>query len=544
MPRLPLPLTITLGLLAAGALGLVSVLVRFWGILPEYSDRFLILVGAGWVAWLRREEMAVLPIRPFHSGWLLVIVGAAMYPIGWFLQAQVAPKAVVLWWLALSWLSCAAGLTLAFGGTSHLRKLAFPMLFMLFALPIPNRLLIPLQANLQSITTTIAAAVLPNIGIPTQREGFVLTLPGGPLEVAEACSGVRSVTVLTALAAFVAYLKDFGPARGFSLLALSVPVIAAANALRVILSGVIQESVGAEYIQGAWHEALGFLMVFVGLALVLGLAELIDTKKADAVEPPASEATPPVEVLSPTPALTVGVAGWVAVAILVLGVCGTVTAEFLGRSTAQTVAASAPLEQLPRTIENWKSRDVPILKEVTDLLTYDNVVCREYCNDFGDRVNVWVIFWSSQKMVKGYHHPDICLVNRGFGVRERDRTLLTVPHGGDISVTIREFANQQNVIDRRLVLYWTQEGRRVWTDQDEESARLTGDSHSWLAERLFGSAEDREDSRIVVLIDTPFAGDGKRVRKETLDFAAHLADEIYQLCPWARPRTATQNASE
>src|SRR5438876_8265901 len=130
-PRSSLPAVATVGLLAAGAAGLVWVLARFWGANPEYADRFLILAAAGWAAWQTRPGLAALPVRPVWLGLLPLLVGAGAFPVGWFLQAQVAPRPVVLWWLGLAWVSAAAGVVLVLGGRSHLRRLAFPLGFVL-----------------------------------------------------------------------------------------------------------------------------------------------------------------------------------------------------------------------------------------------------------------------------------------------------------------------------------------------------------------------------------------------------------------------------
>ena len=268
----PKPTTIRFApaILAAGAGAIVWVLVRFWGANPEYLDRFLILAASGWIAWLARPELRALTPRPTRAGYVPLLVGAVAFPVEWFLQSQVGPKPVVLWWLVGAWVLAAAGYVLVAGGWSHLRRLAFPLAFVLFALPIPNRVLVPLQFALQSATTSAAAAALPVLGVSVERSGFVLRLPNGDLGVAEACSGVRSVTALTAIAAFVAWWRGFGFVRGALLVGLSVPVIAAVNAVRVIVSGLLQEYAGHEYVRGQWHEALGVAMVLLGLGLIVG----------------------------------------------------------------------------------------------------------------------------------------------------------------------------------------------------------------------------------------------------------------------------------
>jgi exosortase len=525
--KTPVPTAAALALLAAGAGAVVWVLVRFWGANPEYADRFLILAAAAYAAWAARPLLAALPRRPAPAGWLPLVAGAAAFPAGWFLQAQTSFRPVVVWWLAGAWLAAAAGVVLLADGWSHLRRLAFPLGFVLFALPVPARVMGPLQHALQSATTTAAAAALPVIGIPVERTGFILSLPSGDLGVAEACSGVRSVTALTAIAAFVGYWRGFGFLRGLLLVVLSVPVIAGVNAVRVIASGVIQEQVGPAYVQGDWHEALGIAMVLLGLALVVGLAKLLG--RAGGVNPPsehaASDPAGPRGADAPRSPLRLSYATVVALAA---AAAGTVAAEVGGRAAGQEVVATAPLGQVPLQIDRWRGEDLPVPEYVTEMLTYDAAVHRAYATNLGYQAHAWVIFWSSKNAVKGYHHPDVCWSNRGF--RQQSRELLPIrPNGGEVPVTVREFARGH---DRQLVLYWTQEGNHVWTEDDERAAQA-GFAHGWLGERLFRPAPAAATGRLVVLIGTPLWGDGSAVRGQTLDFARRLAEAVYQVCPWA-----------
>ena len=510
--------TVAIVVLALGAGAVVWSLVRFWGTSPDYADRFLVLAASAWLGWRGRAELAALPTRPTAFGWLSLLLGAVAFPVGWHLQAQVAPRPVLLWWLALSWLAAVAGTTLLLGGPVHLRRLAFPLTFALFALPIPNRVLVPLQSALQTATTAAAAATLPAVGVPVVRSGFVLSLPNGDLGVAEACSGVRSVTALAAIAAFVAYRCGFGPGRGLALLMLTVPVIAAVNAARVVVSGVLLERVGPRYVTGDWHEALGAAMVLLGLALVLGLARCLRARKIA-----------PFTVSRPRGGAKRQAAALPTTIVLVLSTIATMTAHLLGSAAERDAVAAAPLEQLPHTLGPWAGTDAAVPDYVVEMLTPDAILHRRYTRDLGYEADVWVVFWSSRNMVKGYHHPDVCWPNRGFRIDAQDVIPVRTAAGGSLPVTVREFRRNA---DRHLILYWTQEGRHVWTAADEERVKLAGDSHDWLAERLSGDASS-PSGRLVVLVGTPTSGDGQLVRAQTLAFVAQLADELHRLCPWA-----------
>ena len=531
--KLPLASWVVLGLLALLGAAAVLSLVLFWGANPEYTDRFLILATSAVLVWLIRGDLLAHSTSAAKIGFLPLALGAVAFPAGWYLQAQISPKPVLLWLLVLAWIAMGVGVALILGGWWHLRRLAFPLVFILFALPIPNRILIPLQLNLQSATTSAAAAVLPILQIPVERSGFVLTLPGGDLGIAEACSGVRSVTALTAIAAFIGYWSGFGLMRGSILLLLSIPVIAAVNAFRVILSGLIQEHIGQQYIVGDWHEGLGVAMILIGLGLIVLLARMMQGNEP-IPEPTTTDETPPG---SPYARAAV----WAGAAILASASIATLASQFMGKGQQIEFVATAPLDDIPMTLVKqssrtsrksgqWKGIDMPIDAYVSEMLTYDRALHRLYTDEEGNEADVFIIFWSSRNMVKGYHHPDICLGNQGFQRISRD--ILPAQVGaGQVNMTVREFARKKDA--RRYVLYWTQEGRRVWSEEDERMVQGVGDSHDWLGERLFQRAEPTVGGRLVVLIISRPSESSASQRAEVNRFAVLLGEALYQVCPWA-----------
>src|SRR5262249_27236035 len=166
--------------------------------------------------------------------------------------------------------------------------------------------------------------------------------------------------------------------------------------------------------------------------------------------------------------------------ILSVSLLATVAAQIHGSGAEQELVAAVPLDQIPLRIGRWQGTDEPVPGEITEMLTQDAVVRRVY-HDLGYEVHVWVIYWSSRNMVKGYHHPDVCWPTRGFRLSRRDVVPIAAG-GGTVPVTVREFARGS---ERQLILYWTQEGRKVWSAEEEERVRASGDSHDWLGERLF-----------------------------------------------------------
>ena len=508
----------------------VYALARYWLAGVDTWDRLLIVFGSFW-AWNRmRLPLASMASRP--QPWMglpLVAIGFAVLAPLWYALAQVGPRPVLLWLLYGSALAALVGMTLVHFGWSMVNAIRFPLFFVALALPIPARINAPLQAQLQNWTTTLAHNGLHYWGFDVAREGFVLRLPHGDLGVVEACSGIRSVTALTAIAVFLAHLRGFRLGRGILTVALAIPIIVFVNGVRVFLTGLLQEYVGREMVLGWRHEALGFALIFVGLGLIVWMTKLLEPKS-----------TPdPTPVEPPLPSRTLSLTGaWCAVAIAVIGLTGGVYA--LSRpSVARTAVpdGNAPIDQIPMKLGDWEATDLPVDPEIQHTLQYNKVVFRRYRNRLGYEVVIWVIYWTTANAVAGgYHHPDHCMPNHGSTIEVKRTIDLISPGGRTIPVTYREFRNGKN---RSIVQYWTQEGRYFWNDDDEHNAADSLMSpFRWIAKRIGERPADAADDRIVVLIGTSLWGDGSGPRTAMTEFSGGLADELYRVCPWADPGSA------
>lgn len=523
-----LPDRIAVFALTAMTLAAVVSVAAYWGARVEFADRFLILIGAVWAGW------KAWPTHPSRPSWsssaaslLLVTAASLAFPVAWLLQVQIGPRVLLLWWQFAAISTATAGLILIRGGWPKLRACGFALLFPFLALPIPARILTVLQPALQALTTTSADALL-SVLYPVTRSGFVLALPSGPLEVAEACSGVRSLTALVAITAFVAFLRGFGPVGSSLLMLFAIPAVAATNVLRVFLSGVIQETFGAEYIRGDWHEALGFAMVLVGLAGVLGLASLFDSLSA----PWESTTKPDIQTSDQTRQLLLP---WLATALLLTATLGTVYAARLGWIAFSETLATVPLDRIPLRLGDWAAKgDEPIPEEVTSKLGQDTGLYRVYTNNLGQEVHCWVMYWSSLSSIRGNHNPDICWGNKGGVPKTRGVEVLMPACGGTLPVLTRRFDVTGGQND---IVYWTQDGRRVWDDETEAKiafgrSPVGSDSTKWVSD-LLHPPTDRPPGRLMVVLVTRHIG--PVAQGEATELARRLGDGLYALCPWAAP---------
>jgi exosortase len=159
-----------------------------------------------------------------------------------------------------------AGLALCFGGAQLLRELRFALLVLLLAIPIPSIVFNEITFPLQLLASQLASALLPLFAVPVLREGNVIVLPAMRLEVAEACSGIRSLMSLFTLAVFYGYFLEKAVWRRVMLVLASIPIAIAANAFRILGTGLCVQYWDTDKAMGFFHEFSGWVMFLVSLA--------------------------------------------------------------------------------------------------------------------------------------------------------------------------------------------------------------------------------------------------------------------------------------
>jgi exosortase len=136
---------------------------------------------------------------------------------------------------------------------------------------------------LQSVAAQNATAVLDAVGVPVLRDGNVIHLSRITLGVTEACSGIRSLISLLALAVAWGYLSLPGTGARITLALLAVPLTIGANAARIVITGLLGQWFGPRYAQGFFHTFSGwliFLLAAIGLLLAQSLLERLTRGRA------------------------------------------------------------------------------------------------------------------------------------------------------------------------------------------------------------------------------------------------------------------------
>ena len=256
-------------------------LVHDWWYDDNYSHGFLIIPIAVYLAWERRHRLAAVVSKPSLIG-LLVVAGSLLVLLAGIFGSE-------LFLTRVSIVGTVVGSVLYLFGWQRLRTLAFPLAFLLLMIPLPAIIFNQIAFPLQLLASQAGELTLRSVEIPVLREGNVLILANTTLEVAEACSGIRSLISLLALGIMVGYFTD--PRAGVRLLIASstIPVAVVANAARVAGTGIAAHRFGAQAAEGFFHMFSGWVVFIVAFLLMMLLQRVI-VRLAPAVRADAAPA--------------------------------------------------------------------------------------------------------------------------------------------------------------------------------------------------------------------------------------------------------------
>ena len=236
---------------------ILAKLVTDWWQIPDFSHGFLVPIFAGFLVWSKRETLLKTRVAPTWSGIVVVALGLVVLLSGVY--------GAELFLSRISLLILLVGLVLCFGGWQLLKELRFPLLVLLLAIPIPSIIFNELTLPLQTLASKLASALLPVFGVPVLREGNIIELPAMKLEVAEACSGIRSLMSLFTLSVFYGYFLEKSLLRRVVLALASIPIAIAANAVRILGTGLCVQYWDPDKALGFFHEFSGWVMFLVSL---------------------------------------------------------------------------------------------------------------------------------------------------------------------------------------------------------------------------------------------------------------------------------------
>ncbi|HEV2731236.1 MAG TPA: exosortase [Terriglobales bacterium] len=237
---------------------------------PNFSHGFFVPAFALFVLWQDRARLAGLVAAPSVWGLGIIVFALCVLVVG-VLGAE-------LFLSRISLLLLIAGLIVYFRGWQFFRAILFPWAFLLLMIPVPAIIFNQITFPLQLLASRVAAGVLPWAGVPVLREGNVINLPAMALEVADACSGIRSLLSLGTLAIIYGYLMESRISIRIILALASVPIAVAANSLRIVGTGLLVQYWDPQKAEGFFHVFSGWLIFVVSLAMLFALHRVLLVK--------------------------------------------------------------------------------------------------------------------------------------------------------------------------------------------------------------------------------------------------------------------------
>ncbi|WP_158277459.1 exosortase/archaeosortase family protein [Opitutus sp. ER46] len=433
----------------------------------ETQHGWLILALSGWLLW-RNLRVGVSPeLAPSGAGgrWfaapalaaplVAMLAGLALHAVGFAAQqARVSILALLLF----LW-----GVLRLGGGPRWGRAAAFPVAFLVFALPL--NALDSLGFWLRVWVVNAGAAVAHAAGIDVRQSGTQLFAPDGRFnyDVVAACSGVRSLLALAALSLLLGYLSFRAWWRRGLLLLLAFPLVYVGNVVR-ILAIVVAAEVGGEAWGNRIHVVMGYGVFVIVLGGVWGVAAWLQRSRPERPRAPAPGAAGAVGARVSGRGAGWVVAGVVITLALTEGVLlhRLATRPALGRAGVALAADGLNPVELPVILgRDWVGRPAAVSAVERDILPPDTGYSRmEYVAPRDGR-RVFLSIVLSGRDRTSIHRPELCLVGQGWTIRGRATHLFRHPQrpGGPIPASLLRVDRQQPtstgpVVVPQLVAYW------------------------------------------------------------------------------------------
>jgi exosortase len=222
----------------------------------------LIIAASLWLVWQSRDRLKAAVIAPAPIlGWVILLCGLVLM----FLSRTQDVLTVEVFSVIPSLIGC----VLLSAGWSWLRILAFPIGFLVFAVPAPDWMIDAATVPLKVLISDLVTRVLYAAGYPIAQNGVMIMIGSYQVLVKDACSGMNSIFALSAIGVFYAYAFRWeSKLRSILLLAAIIPITIAANFLRVITLVLMTYYGGVDLIEGVVHDLTGIGLFVAAVALL------------------------------------------------------------------------------------------------------------------------------------------------------------------------------------------------------------------------------------------------------------------------------------
>jgi len=460
-------------------------LVHRWSVQEEYSHGFLIPVIVAWLLWTRRDALIASIGRPSWAGPALILLAAAMHVVG---------KFSALYFLShFAFIIALLGIVMGLGGYSLLKVTFVPIIFLLFAIPLPYFIDAMLSFQLQLISSQLGTFFIRLFQIPVFLEGNVIDLGVYKLQVVEACSGLRYLYPLLSLGFLAAYLFQAPLWQRAVVFLSTIPITIGMNSLRIGIVGVLVNYWGPQ-------DADGFLHLFEGWIIFIACAGMLAAEMYLLARLASGKAffevfyAPKVEASRPNEQQLQSSARWPLVSGVVL-LCAAGLAGLFVSGRQEILPERALFATFPSSVGEWRGRASSLDAQTENFLGLTDYILTDFSKPDRHAVNFYVAYYASQRNGVAPHSPAVCIPGNGWQITELQRTSFSSDNP-NITLPLNRVIIQKNTT-KELVYYWFDERGRKIANEWWSKAYL-------LADAIF---QNRTDGALIRLTTPIYPGE-------------------------------------
>lgn len=513
-----------LGLLSVSLLGYLyasSLVFLFgqWGS-DDYSHGIFVPIISTALVWQQRNRLSEMGFVSSWRGPVVVLIGLGLYVAG-----NLATLYVVLHlslWLVI------VGLAISFIGSTAVRDIAFPLGYLLTSIPLPVFLHNALSSQLQLWSSAMGIRILQFIGVTAFREGNVIDLGPVQLQVAEACSGIRYLFPLTALALLCGYFFRDRMWKRVVVVLSALPISVLVNGLRIGIVGVLVEWYGPQAAEGFLHLFEGWVLFLVTLALLFiemwALSQvhpLPDSRgffahfQVSGDQDTVTSRVPEVEFLLATPSSGFRMPAYAGSVFLLA-----LTALFAWSvgDRQEHPPTRAAFMDFDMRIGAWRGSPLPVEPQLISTLRFDDYLLADYANAGKEPITLYIAYYQSQRKGQSTHSPSSCIPGGGWEITS-NRTLSLPIHGKSMPIN-RVLIEKGR--EKQLVVYWFKQRDRYLASEYSVKWYLLWDALT----------KQRSDGALIRLSAAILPGETEQdVEHRIFQFARHIQPQLARYIP-------------
>ena len=248
-------------------------MVNDWYNDSDNSHGFLIPFISAYIIWTNREKIFTIRTKPDNLGLLVLFIGLSLYLLG--------ITGAEFFTMRFSMIPVILGIVYYLCGREMVKNVLLPVGFLVCMIPIPAIVFNLVAFPLKLFAANIATFVIQFINIPVIRDGNIIHLTDLSLEVADACSGIRSLMSMIALGVAYAYIFQKSMLKRTILVLFIVPITIITNVARVTGTGILSHYVGPAAASGFFHEFAGIVVFLVAFAMFISVATILRMWKTE-----------------------------------------------------------------------------------------------------------------------------------------------------------------------------------------------------------------------------------------------------------------------